>query len=42
MSRMKMAGVIASSFEDARIDGLSFKLAETTPYTTNRRSSTFV
>ena len=36
-----MVEVIANSLEDTLIDGLSFKLAKTASYITNRRSCTF-
>ena len=36
-----MVEVIANSLEDTLIDGLSFKLAKTASYITNKRSVTF-
>ncbi|MFM7983245.1 MAG: hypothetical protein ACKPKO_28385 [Candidatus Fonsibacter sp.] len=36
-----MVEVIANSLEDTLIDGLSFKLAKTASYITNRRSCTY-
>ena len=36
-----MVEVIANSLEDTLIDGLSFKLAKTASYITNRRSCKF-
>ncbi len=36
-----MVEVISNSLEDTLIDGLSFKLAKTASYITNRRSCTY-
>ncbi|MFM7979966.1 MAG: hypothetical protein ACKPKO_11690 [Candidatus Fonsibacter sp.] len=41
MYSISMVEVIANSLEDTLIDGLSYKLAMTASYITNRRSCTF-